>query len=85
MQTTVSWSGKSNAQWTDRINRMTTESEDTRKYPGRISLIASTPLVNAVARAAMRSQTSINSYCRAALLERLARDGVELEGERQVA
>jgi hypothetical protein len=61
------------------------ETENIKRYPARINLVATQPLVTAVASAASRNMTSINAYCRRALLAQLQKDGVKLESETEAA
>jgi hypothetical protein len=49
------------------------------EYDARISIVATRPLVRAVATAAYRREQSINAYVRGALLDSLARDGVTVK------
>jgi hypothetical protein len=51
-------------------------------YAERLSIAATAALVTAVAEAADRTMTSMNSYCRTAILAQLAKDGVKLEQNR---
>ena len=52
------------------------------KYDGtRLSIYSTTPLNAAVMRAAHKTMTSMNAYCRQAILAKLKNDGVELEAE----
>jgi hypothetical protein len=52
-------------------------------YAERLSIAATASLVTAVAEAADRTMTSMNAYCRGAILEALERDGVEVGEEVQ--
>jgi hypothetical protein len=47
---------------------------------GRLCVAAPQVLCEAVARAAARNLEGVNTYVRQALLERLRKDGVQLEG-----
>jgi hypothetical protein len=47
-------------------------------YDERLNVATTRPLNVAVATAAAAKLTSVNAWCRAAILEALSRDGVEL-------
>ena len=53
-----------------------------KAYDGtRLSIYSTTPLNDAVMRAAHRTMTSMNAYCRQAILAKLKDDGVTIEAE----
>jgi hypothetical protein len=57
---------------------MRTRKSQPLPYAERLSIAATEPLRAAVAEAADRTMTSMNSYVRAAILAQLRKDGVRL-------
>jgi hypothetical protein len=70
---------------TDAVSTMTGKNPEPIRYTDQISFRATTPLRSAVASAASAKMTSINSWLRDAVLQKLAAEGRALPTEREAA
>jgi predicted HicB family RNase H-like nuclease len=70
---------KAHAKQSEKVTLMSRKNSASPAYGPRLNVPVTTPLIDAVASAAAKQLTSMNSYVRSAVLAKLQSDGIKIE------